>query len=381
VTEVPATFESKLLPHNPNIPASIKDGLSHQTPRTHTANMATKVPLLDEQDYNNPPLLYDLPDQDINLHNNFCWYFHTSQFYEPACNNSAILAFHKEDPASQHGLHDRKIFDERLRGIPEGTQFVVAGEPQGEGQPWLYQRQNKVRDQEGKVNTFVEGNWYNRGTQIIMAPSVLDVVQARLLAISTRLQQVSDLSQNMTHWSPATGHSYFPSSLDAPKAAATTSRIGSPTLAPTDLEQADGATAQPTDPAESTTDFSDALFLESLRLTNRFGDEYMDENPLKGEPGAFVFTNTKNAVDERNKAQEQMAQAASSQVPAPRLETQPPSVAPSVAATPKGASTPAAIEGHSRKSSTATVSKDKKRERRKSKGLASPTTPGVPPLG
>lgn len=204
--------------------------------------------------------------------------------------------------------------------------------------------------------------------------------------MSTRLQQVAELSQNMTHWSPASGHSYFPSSYDAPKAATTASRIGSPTLAPTELDQSqDAAAAQPADPTDSTTDFSDALFMQSLNLTNRYGDEYMDENPLRGEPGAFVFTNTKNAVDERNKAQEQSAQAAaalsSSQLTAPKLDTQPPSVAPSVAATPKGAPTPAAMEAHSRKSSTTTVPKDKKRERRKSKGLASPTTPGVPPLG
>jgi mediator of RNA polymerase II transcription subunit 6 len=182
----------------------------------------------------------------------------------------------------------------------------------------------------------------------------------------------------MTHWSPASGHSYFPSTYEAPKAT-TASRIGSPTLAPTDPDQPeDAATTQPTDPAEATAEFSDALFMQSLMLTNRYGDEYMDENPLKGEPGNFVFTNTRNAVDERNKAQEQSAQAASSQPTAPKLDTRPPSVAPSVAATPKGAATPTAPEAHSRKGSVA-LPKEKKRERRKSKGLASPTTPGVPP--
>ena len=186
----------------------------------------------------------------------------------------------------------------------------------------------------------------------------------------------------MTHWSPASGYSYFPSSYEAPKAATAASRIGSPTLAPTELDQSQGtATAQVADPAEATTDFCDALFMQSLSLTNRFGDEYMDENPLKGEPGAFVFTNTKNAVDERNKAQEQSAQAASSQLSASKLDTQPPSVAPSVAATPKGASTPAAIDSQSKKPGAAPASKEKKKERRKSKGLASPTTPGVPSLG
>jgi mediator of RNA polymerase II transcription subunit 6 len=181
----------------------------------------------------------------------------------------------------------------------------------------------------------------------------------------------------MTHWSPATGHSYYPESYEA-QTAVTGSRIGSPTLAPTDLDQSEVAASEAVEPAESTTEFSDALFMQSLMLTNRYGDEFMDENPLKGEPGSFVFTNTRNAVNERNQAQEQSSQAAS-QPAALKLDTRPPSVAPSVAATPKGAPTPIATESHSRKSSTADKPKDKKRERRKSKGLASPTTPGVPP--
>jgi mediator of RNA polymerase II transcription subunit 6 len=147
--------------------------------------MATKVPLLDEQDYDFPPMLNDLPEQNIDSFNNLCWYFHSSQFFEPQCNNTAILNAHRDDPASNWVIHDRKEFDTRLRSIPAGLQFVVAGEPQGEGQPWLYQRQNKVVDMDNNLETFVEGNWYNKGTRILMAPSLLDVVRARLVS-STR---------------------------------------------------------------------------------------------------------------------------------------------------------------------------------------------------
>lgn len=186
----------------------------------------------------------------------------------------------------------------------------------------------------------------------------------------------------MTHWSPAAGYSHLPHSYEAPKAAAPGSRIGSPTLAPSDPDASvTQSQAQPADAAASTTDFSDALFMQSLHLTNRHGDEFMDENPLLGEPGAFVFEKSKNAVDARNKAQELSSQAtqASSQFPALKIDTQPPSTAPpSVAPTPKGSATPAALESHSRKASTSSLPKEKKRERRKSKGLASPTTPSVP---
>jgi mediator of RNA polymerase II transcription subunit 6 len=197
------------------------------------------------------------------------------------------------------------------------------------------------------------------------------------LTVSTRLQQVADLSQDITHWSPATGYSYLPPSYEAPKAAATASRIGSPTLAPTDADASQGTTtAQAADSTAPTIESSDALLMQSLNLTNRFGDEYMDENPLIGEPGAFVFTNTRNAVDARNKASEQATQSSQASATA-KLDTLPSSVAPSVVATPKGSATPAAIDAQSRKASTGSQPKDKKRERRKSKGLTSPTSPGA----
>jgi mediator of RNA polymerase II transcription subunit 6 len=187
----------------------------------------------------------------------------------------------------------------------------------------------------------------------------------------------------MTHWSPATGYSYFPPSFDAPKAA-TASRIGSPTLAPMEPEASQATSAAPAaDPTANTTEFSDALLMQSLHLTNMYGDEYMNENPLLGEPGAFVFSNTKGAVDARNKASEQAAHAVQppQAAAAKPVLPPPPSVAPSVAATPKGAPTPAAMDAQSRKGSTAGQPKEKRRERRKSKGLASPTTPGpgIPP--
>ena len=212
------------------------------------------------------------------------------------------------------------------------------------------------------------------------------------------MQQMAEISKNMTHWTPATGYSYFPPSYETAKAAATVSRVGSPTLAPADHDvagsqpQGTGAAAAvaAADVTASATEFSDALFMHSLNLTNAYGDEYMDENPLKGEPGAFVFEGTKTAVHARNKAQEQQAaQTAQMAQPAPttttttalKIDTATPSVAPSAVATPKGAATPAATEGHSRKNSVAPGSKKKKDRRKSQAGLASPTTPSVPQSG
>ncbi|KAF1943336.1 hypothetical protein EJ02DRAFT_443405 [Clathrospora elynae] len=340
--------------------------------------MAPVIPPLDEQEFDQPALIGGLPNQDLHAGNNLFWYFTSSPWFEPSCINiNVYLALqHQQDQMfAQQVMNDPKLWNERLKGVPEGTQFIISGEGQAEGHPWLLQRQNKRENDEGVFETHVEGNFYTQGSKMFMAPSLLDVVQSRLLTVSTRMQQMAELSKNMTHWSPATGYSYFPPSYEAAKTAT------SPTVAPTDPDaaasqsQSAAATAQATDAVASTTEFSDALFMHSLNLTNAFGDEFMDENPLKGEPGAFVFEGTRTAVKARNKAQEQAAQAIQLAPVAAKADTQPPSVAPSVAATPMPVATPtAAQESQSRKGSVAPAPKKKKDRRKSQAGPASPVT-------
>ncbi|KAJ4320515.1 Mediator of RNA polymerase II transcription subunit 6 [Neodidymelliopsis sp. IMI 364377] len=345
--------------------------------------MPAQIPPLDEQEYADP----QMPLAHLDSDNNVIFYHMNSPFFEPQSNNTAIYSTAQGHPNGMQLLNDRPTYEAELRKYNAGTQFIVASEPKGEGQPWLIQRQQKIENREtGNPETVCEGNYYTQGTRLLMAPSLLDVVQARLLTVSTRMQQMAELSKNMSHWSPATGHTYMPPSYEPTKATTTTSRVGSPTLAPTDPD-ASASQSQPKDaaatidPAASTTQFSDDLFMHSLNLTHAYGDEYMDENPLLGEPGAFVFTNSKSHVDARNKAQEQASQASqASQITTSKTDTQPTSVAPSAVATPKGMPTPMALDAPSRKSSVIGLPKEERRKRRKSKGLASPTTPAGPAL-
>jgi mediator of RNA polymerase II transcription subunit 6 len=352
------------------------------------------LPPPDEQEYDQPSTITTLPGQDLHAGNNLFWYFTSSPWFDPVeCINIDVfnnLNLHDQTIAQQV-LNDPTLWNQRLKDVPTGIQYVIAGEGQGEGHPWLLQRQHKaeVTDYDGnkKIGMYVEGNWYTHGTKVLMAPSLLDVVQSRLLTVATRMEQMAEISKNMTHWTPATGYSYFPPSHEATKAATTASRIGSPTLAPTDPDvvgsqsqgAGPGATAQATDPLASTTEFSEALLMHSLNLTNAYGDEYMDENPLKGEPGAFVFEGTKTAVNARNKAQEQAAQATLAAPAAGlKIETQPPSVAPSAVGTPKAVGTPTALEAQGKKGIIAAAPKKKKDRRKSQGGLTSPTTPSVP---
>lgn len=140
--------------------------------------MAEKKFLFDEIDFNDPRYLTELPEQDVDKANNFSWYFYSSPWNEPEANNTAILNAHQNDPAGREIIYDRKEFHQRLVGMPYGLQFVVAGEPQGPGQPWLMQRQNRIDG----GDTYVEGNWYNQGTALRQAPSLLDVVRSRMVS-------------------------------------------------------------------------------------------------------------------------------------------------------------------------------------------------------
>jgi mediator of RNA polymerase II transcription subunit 6 len=108
--------------------------------------MAPQIPPLDEQEFDQPALIGGLPNQNLHQGNNLFWYFTSSPWFEPSCNNISVFLAAQQDPNTfQLVTNDRKIWDEKLKDIPRGTQFVLAGEGQGgEDRPWLLQRQNKV---------------------------------------------------------------------------------------------------------------------------------------------------------------------------------------------------------------------------------------------
>ena len=347
--------------------------------------MPAVIPPLDEQEYVDP----QMPLAHLDADNNAIFHLMNSPFFDGASNNSAVYSNAQIHPNGMQLLNDRPTYEAELRKYNTGLQYIVAAEPKAEGQPWLIQRQRKVLDTNGNPDTVNEGNFYTQGTRLLMAPSMLDVVQARLLTVATRMQHMAELAKNMSHWSPATGHTYLPASHELAKATDTASRAGSraasPLLAPADLPDAaasqatakDSSAAAATAAAPADAGFNDAFFLHSLHLTHAYGDEHMDANPLLGEPGAFVFSNSRSHIDARNRAaQDQAAAAAHTPAPQPvRAE----SAAPSAAATPRGGATPVVLDAPSRKGSVVGgAGKEERRRRRKSRGLTSPTSPTTP---
>lgn len=122
------------------------------------------------------------------------------------------------------------------------------------------------------------------------------------------LNKFFSLAQELDNYTPATGHSYLPPSDKPPKKAgpgapsrATSPGIDQASQVPTSSQSVTGAPSA-TKTADSA--FPDDLFLHSLHLTNTYGNEFADENPLLGEPGSFVFSSTTQRLAAQNAAQE-----------------------------------------------------------------------------
>lgn len=176
---------------------------------------------------------------------------------------------------------------------------------------WVVRKQERTKRAPPKDDELTTlGTYYIANNNIYQAPSVGDVVGNHLLSAMTSLSKFMEKTASLPTFEPATGYSWLsPEAKVSIKSQQTSanSREGSVAPESTQLSSAmdiDGrqpaTTAGPTDPRD------DLLLEQSLRLTMAYGDEYMDENPLRGEPGNFVFTHTKDHL----KAKQAQAEAA-----------------------------------------------------------------------
>ncbi|KAH7117963.1 MED6 mediator sub complex component-domain-containing protein [Dendryphion nanum] len=348
-------------------------------------------------------------DNDFHWHtgvldtNNILIFFSGSPFFDSISHNAWIYTTAGQRPTRaeyEAALYDRKFVENELvTKFNSGFHYILASEAKTPSEPWVIYRQHwckKVREDGVTVDALkTTGVYYVIGTIVRMAPTLADVLQTRLQTVTSNMEEIFKMGQSLTHFTPSTRHTYFPPGLETTKTSAAggggpPSRAGS--IGPSEIEASQpvpDATVATTTAA--TEEFSDAFFLESLRLTNNYGHEFTDENPITGEPGAFVLSSTNQAIEARkNKAQAavaaaaqaaqqqqaatQAAQAAAAASAVPNIKTEVQSVASSVAPTPRAQT----LEAGSRKGSVAGVSKGGRKERRKSKGLASPISPTGP---
>nr|KMM63785.1 hypothetical protein CPAG_00139 [Coccidioides posadasii RMSCC 3488] len=258
--------------------------------------------------------------------NNILFYFAESPFFDPTSNNAslALQAMHNEN--LRPFIETRGAFEGRLKTM-QGLEFIVAHDPlleaaaanaaavaRGE-QPkeasnvWVIRKQMRRRSAAmgGQDDVQVLATYFVVGDSVFMAPSVWSVVGRRMLSTVTSLTKVLSTASALLTFSPSYGHSYLP---HVPKS-----------LEPTQLSQQSAQQSKETTPmpdmsgdkttsrsaladASTTTLNASALqdardFAETLNLLARYGNEYIDETPLAGEPGSFIFTKASASAAEQ----------------------------------------------------------------------------------
>jgi len=308
-------------------------------------------------------------------------------FFDPTSKNGLLWKQAEVHPPIWEMCTNRQAFETRLKQM-NGVEYLIVGEPQPNTDPalgpdtgiWVIRKQDRRKRPPQADEITVLATYYMVGENMYQAPSVYDIVGNHLLSAMNSLTKFTQAAAPLPLYAPATGYTYFPpataKSLAASQALTSTSREAS--TAPTPAEISPTATLEPTaQPTTSTLEpkaTKDAdpraqkAFYESLHNMVLYGDEYMDENPLRGEPGNFTFSATKHHV--RAKAEAAEAAKAKEAELARKLEEA------RVAAKATPFASAAAKKDEEEKTKKKVRDKIKKR---RSKGLATnPSTPASP---
>jgi mediator of RNA polymerase II transcription subunit 6 len=298
-------------------------------------------------------------------------YFLASPFCDPMSNNKVLENQSAHSIEGIKTISDRHRFEAALRTMTGIEYMVVDGpdprKPDTHGNPvWVIRkhRREKQVGQEDKVT--VLGTYFCMGERIYQAPSLEAIISSGLAQVYVQLTEFFDTATKLQHFSSAEGHKYIKSTVQSSGGlgeSANTSRAGSP------VQEADEGHRRPTSAQGISND--DQELYTSFMQTIQYGDEYMDENPLVGEPGSFVFSQTQDSVRTRQAKEKAEAEAR-------KLTSQATSRTNSNASSPHPP--PIKTEGLPRKGTKATspLSATSKLRRRKSKAPASPEGPRTP---
>lgn len=186
------------------------------------------------------------------------------------------------------------------------------------------------------------------------------------------------IASSLPRFTPALGHGYAPPSArtsETPSASQASQQSREVTPVPGSQIQSDSArpsSVTSITASASTVADTQALY-ESFNQFVRYGNEYMDENPLIGEPGSFVFSSSKHHLQSQQQTA-QKVKAAKAQIVTQQSRAATPQ--PSRPSTPQLKVDTVAQGKKSNKEGTKSVSGGApKPKRRKSRVATSPSTP------
>ncbi|PLB49496.1 para-aminobenzoate synthase [Aspergillus steynii IBT 23096] len=237
--------------------------------------------------------------------NNILFYFAESPFFDPTSNNASLAIQANYNEALRHFVETRDAFEARLKTM-QGLEFVVAYDPlqaaaqsdtQFAHEPsnvWVIRKQTRQKRAGLEDDVVILSTYFVMGDCIYMAPSVASVVGNRILSSVTSLTSLLKTASTLPTFTPSHGHTYLPpvpKSTD-PGVPSQQSKENTP------LPEADpnknplvGGQA-----SNASSGLQDTITLaESFALLSQFGDEFMDESPLVGEPGSFILSKSGDA--------------------------------------------------------------------------------------
>jgi mediator of RNA polymerase II transcription subunit 6 len=241
--------------------------------------------------------------------NNILFYFAESPFFDPTSNNASLAIQANYNEAFRHFVETREAFEARLKTM-QGLEFIVAYDPlQAAAQSdtrfahepsnvWVIRKQNRRKRNGMDDEVSVISTYFIVGDCIYMAPSVASVVGNRILSAVTSLSRLMKTASTLPSFTPSYGHTYMPPMTRATEPGSQVPQqskentpmpdVPPPSTADT---QASTKTGLGISNTSTNTSFQDTQSLgEAFNLFTQYGDEFMDENPLVGEPGSFIMS-------------------------------------------------------------------------------------------
>ncbi|KAJ5934025.1 hypothetical protein N7454_006354 [Penicillium verhagenii] len=243
--------------------------------------------------------------------NNILFYFAESPFFDPTSNNASLAIQANYNEAFRNFVETREAFEARLKTM-SGLEFIVAYDPlQAAAQTdtrfahepsnvWVIRKQNRRKRNGMDDEVVVISTYFLVGDCIYMAPSVATFGRYIPITAHEDCLHPSDLHPFLrTHIPPTHGAGHRVRRTGIPAKQRNTPM---PEAAPPSTSDTQATSSAGLGISNTNSSYHDTRSLaESFSLFTKYGDEFMDETPLVGEPGSFIMSRVGNENDRATK--------------------------------------------------------------------------------
>ncbi|KAK2764926.1 hypothetical protein FQN54_008623 [Arachnomyces sp. PD_36] len=340
---------------------------------------------------------------DGKTKNTVLFYFAESPFFDATSNNASLTVQASYNETLRHFLETREAFEGRLKTM-QGLEFIVAHDPlqytaaemaqkpdgaapKEPSNVWVIRKQTRRKRsgmEEDEVS--VLSTYFVVGDTLYMAPPVSSVIGSRMLSTVTSLTKVLSTASPLPIFSPSYGHTYMPpvaKSLDGgAQQQQQQSRQQSKENTPMpDVQQSftsqgaasnfDNTSGNGGSTAQDTRNLA-----EAFNLFSKYGDEFMDDSPLVGEPGSFILSKQNEKPANAATARQKSGSGSGGTAGAAKLPPPPPPTASPAPGKPGPIKTDLKAAGKGTEKSPITPGGTKEKvKRKKSKAGVSATSP------